>query len=245
MRSIMSKNAAAARRLVDWARANDVRLEVAELDVTDDRSVNACIEAILSRVPGIDVVINNAARGSLGPIEAFSMEQIQLLLSTNALGPIRVDRAVLPSMRTRRSGLLVHVSSTVGRLLPGVGGVYAATKWALEGLAESLSEEVKPFGVDVAIVEPGAFPATAAMARAMTPENETLAAEYAQVAAPFRLTTLDDGPQDVADTIVRLIEMPAGERPLRTVVGRIMADGVAEYNEIYLRFKARLIEGLE
>ena len=172
------------------------------------------------------------------------MTQIERLMNTNAFGPIRVDRAVLPSMRRRHSGLLIHISSTVGRVLPGAGGVYAATKWALEAFAESLRDEVRPFGVDVAIVEPGAFPATPAMARAMMPDDSETATEYANVAAPFRLTTLDDSPQSVADTILRLLEMPAGQRPLRTVVGRMMTEGVAEYNDVYERTKARLIESL-
>jgi NAD(P)-dependent dehydrogenase (short-subunit alcohol dehydrogenase family) len=242
MRGTASKNAAAARRLLGWAKERALALEVADMDVTDDRSVRACVDGVLRAADHIDVVINNAGRGSIGPIEAFSMTQIERLMSTNALGPIRVDRAVLPSMRHRRAGLLVHVSSTVGRVLPGPGGVYGATKWALEAFAESLSHEVKPFGIDVAIVEPGAYPATPAMARALMPEHEDIAGEYAKVTPPFRLTVVDDSPQEVADAIANLIDTPAGHRPLRTVVGRVMTEGVAELNAVYERTKTRLIE---
>ena len=245
MRGVASKNAAAASRLLGWANERALALEVADMDVTDDRSVHACVDGVLRAAGHIDVVINNAGRGSIGPIEAFSMTQIEQLMSTNALGPIRVDRAVLPSMRRRGAGLLVHISSTVGRVLPGPGGVYGATKWALEAFAESLSHEVKPFGIDVAILEPGAYPATATMARAVMPEHKDIAGEYAKVAAPFRLTVRDDSPQDVADAIAKLIDTPAGYRPLRTVVGRVMTEGVAEFNAVYERTKTRLIESFE
>jgi NAD(P)-dependent dehydrogenase (short-subunit alcohol dehydrogenase family) len=244
MRAVHSRNAEPARRLRDWAASRNLRLDIVEMDVSDGQSVQACVDGILTGVERLDVVVNNAGVGAMGPIEAFSMAQIEMMMSTNALGPIRVDRAVLPSMRRHRSGLLIHVSSAVGRVLPGAGGAYAGTKWALEALAESLHDEVKPFGIDVAIVEPGAFPATQAMAHAINPENTALAAEYAKAGRAFRFMTLEEPPQDVADAIASLIEMPAGQRPLRTVVGRLMTEGLAEYNEVYQRIKARLIEGL-
>ena len=82
------------------------------------------------------------------------------------------------------------------------------------------------------------------MAHAIKPENAGIAAEYAKAAGPFRFVILDEPPQEVADAIARVIEMPAGQRPLRTVVGRMMTEGVAEYNEVYERIKSRLIEGL-
>ena len=100
--------------------------------------------------------------------------------------------------------------------------MYVGTKWALEGFAESLRDEVKPFGSDVVIVEPGAFLATPAMTHAMQPENAGIAAEYAKMAGAT---------------------LPAGHRPLGTVVGRMMTGGVSEYNEAYER-RSRLIEGL-
>ena len=80
------------------------------------------------------------------------------LLSLNALGPMRVNKAVLPAMRARRAGLIVWITSTLGRVLPGRGGLYPATKWAAEGLAETLHHQVAPFGIDVAILEPARFP---------------------------------------------------------------------------------------
>src|SRR3972149_8662149 len=86
-------------------------------------------------------------------------------------GPVRVAKAVLPSMRQRRSGLIIHISSTLGRVLPGSGGLYPATKWALEGLAESLGYEVKAFGIEAVIVEPGAFPSPS-ISKAVEPQDE-------------------------------------------------------------------------
>src|SRR5687767_8802276 len=121
------------------------------MDVASEGSVNATIGSILASGEAIDVVVNNAGVAAAGPMEAFTEEQVQSIFNVNAFGPLRVNRAVLPHMRERGSGLLLHVSSTLGRILPGVGGLYPSTKWALEGLSEGLSYQVKRFGVDVVI----------------------------------------------------------------------------------------------
>src|SRR6185437_11205534 len=122
--------------------------------------------------------VNNAGGSSLGPLEAFSIDQMAALLSVNALGPMRVNKAVLPGMRARRSGLIVWITSTLGRVLPGRGGLYPATKWAAEGFAESLRYQVAPFGVEVAILEPGSFP-TPAIGKSMRAEDVEVTADYA------------------------------------------------------------------
>src|SRR5205823_11843689 len=116
------------------------------------------------------VLGNDAGASAAGPLEAFSIEQMTALLDLNVLGPMRVNKAVLPSMRARRSGLIIWITSTLGRVLPLRGGLYPATKWAAEGFAESLHYQLKPFGIDVAILEPGSFP-TPAMGKSMTAED--------------------------------------------------------------------------
>jgi len=252
MRGTASSNARAAKALREWSASHGVRLDVVELDVTQPASVEAAVGVVLRAADRLDVVVNNAGRGAIGPFEAFSLEQIDDLFSLNVYGPIRVAKAVLPPMRRRGSGLIVHVSSTIGRILPGVGGLYPTTKWALEGFAESLSYEVKPFGIDAVIVEPGAFPSPA-LSKALLPDDLDVAAAYAAAhagagappdqpaPAGYRLPN----PQEVADAIKRLIDLPAGTRPLRTVVGPIFTDGVAEFNDSYARASQRLADALK
>ena len=248
MRGIQDRNTAAAQRLSEWASATAVELEVVEMDVTDDASVQSAIAHALSQGP-LDVVVNNAGASAAGPLEAFSIGQMAGLLDLNVLGPMRVNKAVLPSMRARRSGLIIWITSTLGRVLAGRGGLYPATKWAAEGFAESLHYQVAPFGVDVVIVEPGAFP-TPSVHHSMQPDDQAIAAVYS--ALPRRpLNTHADAayklpdPQDVADAVLQLMQLPAGRRPLRYVVGPIFTEGVPEYNRAYEALRAHMEEVLK
>jgi NAD(P)-dependent dehydrogenase (short-subunit alcohol dehydrogenase family) len=250
MRGVQSRNAAAADSLRQWAREQSLALDVLELDVTDDGSVRAAVEHALASADGIDVVVNNAGASAVGPLEAFSIEQMAGLLDLNVLGPMRVNNAVLPTMRARRSGLIVWITSTLGRVLPGRGGLYPATKWAAEGFAESLYYQVAPFGIDLAILEPGSFP-TPATFKSMEAANQEIAAAYAArppASSPARQSAppgyQPPDPQEVADAVKRLIELPAGQRPLRTVVGPVFTEGVAEYNQTYEQVRANLAESL-
>ena len=173
----------------------------------------------LASADGIDVVVNNAGASAVGPLEAFSIDQMAALLSLNVLGPMRVNNAVLPTMRARQSGLIIWITSTLGRVLPGRGGLYPATKWAAEGFAESLHYQVAPFGIDVAILEPGSFP-TPATFKSMEAANQEIAAAYASpppANAPARQPApaghQSPDPQEVADAVKRLIELrPASGR---------------------------------
>jgi len=251
MRAVSARNAAVAAELSAWADAKGVKLDVVEMDVTSETSVQTCVDDVLARAGRIDVVVNNAGASASGPIEAFSEVQVEALYSLNVFGPWRVNKAALPSMRQRRSGLLLHISSTLGRVLPGSGGLYPATKWALEGLTESLSYQVKAFGVDVVLLEPGAYPSPAT-GKAMQAEDRDVTAQYARAHAlvarprgqPPGETYHQPDPQEVADAVARLIDLPPGTRPLRSVVGPIFTEGVSEYNEAYEQMKAHLAEVL-
>jgi len=246
MRATDGRNAAAAQELGDWALAQHVDLEVLDLDVTLDDSVRRAVDGVLAREAGLDILVNNAGASAFGPLEAFSVEQMMALLNVNVLGPMRVSQAVLPSMRRQRQGLIIWITSTLGRVLPGRGGLYPATKWAAEGFAESLHHQVAPFGIDVAIIEPGSFP-TPATFKSMEAADSAIAAEYtavpqaagaARASAPPGYTPPD--PQEVADAVLRLVDLPAGQRPLRTVVGPVFTDGVAEYNQRYEQLRSNL-----
>ena len=133
MRNVGGKNAQPANELTEYASTHGYAIDVLELDVLSDESV----EAAIAQAPEIDVLINNAGRGYGGPIEAFSSEDFLAQLDLNIVGTQRVAKAVLPSMRTRKSGLIIQVSSTAGRAaFPGFG-VYNASKWGLEGISLS------------------------------------------------------------------------------------------------------------
>ena len=152
------RNTKKADALTDRATAEGLEIEVQELDVTDDGSVEAAMQEIDWKHGGVDVLVNNAGVGFGGPVETMPMEAARALFETNFWGPQRMMRAVLPGMRDRRSGVIINVSSLAG-LLPGAPytGLYAASKHALNTLSESLSIELMPFGVRVHCVEPGFF----------------------------------------------------------------------------------------
>jgi len=252
MRDVASRNAEQARALRAWADERGARLEVVEIDVTDQASVEAAAGTMLDKAGRIDVAVNNAGRAARGPMEAFSDAQVQALFDLNVFGPMRVNKAVLPAMRAQRSGLIVHVSSTIGRVMPGFGSIYAATKWALEGVAESLRYEVKAFGIDVVILEPGVF-ATPVMSKVMVAEDAAISQAYAVAVAslappvnrtaPWTLQLPD--PQGMATAVKQVVDLPIGQRPLRMVVGSIFTEGVAEYNEAYELASRRLVASLQ
>ena len=249
MRGLNGRNAGAAQELRDWAAAQRVQLEAIELDVTLDDSVQQAMGRVLESEGSLDILVNNAGAAAFGPLEAFTVDQMAQLLSVNVLGPMRVSKAALPSMRRQRHGLIIWITSTLGRVLPGRGGLYPATKWAAEGFAESLHHQVAPFGIDVVILEPGSFP-TPATFKSMEAEELAIVADYTaaaeldktpvapRAAAPPGYVRPD--PQQVADAVLRLVELPAGQRPLREVVGPVFTDGVAEYNERYEHLRTRM-----
>ncbi|HEY6883645.1 MAG TPA: SDR family oxidoreductase [Nitrososphaeraceae archaeon] len=130
-------------------------IHVNQLDVTNDASVKNAVQAILSETGRIDVLVNNAGYGLNGAFEDLAMDEIKAQYETNVFGLIRTTQAVLPIMRRQKSGIIVNISSGAGRFgFPG-GSAYVSTKFAVEGLSESMSYELEPFGIKVAIVEPG------------------------------------------------------------------------------------------
>jgi NAD(P)-dependent dehydrogenase (short-subunit alcohol dehydrogenase family) len=149
------RNPAKSADLVKTANDDNLQIKVEKLDVTDPDSIRDAITKIDSLAGRIDVLINNAGFVSIGPLEDISIKEIQEQLDTNLLGAIRVTQQALPIMRRNRSGIIVNISSVGGRFgLPGMSA-YIATKFALEGLSESLAYEVAPFGIKVVLIEPG------------------------------------------------------------------------------------------
>src|SRR5260370_25637775 len=177
MRAAAGKNAPAAEELRALAEREQLALHIVELDITDESSVGQAIESIVGITGRLDVVVNNAGMSYIGPLEAFTLEQVQQQFDTNVFGVWRVNRAAMPHMRRQGSGLLLQIGSIAGRLALPFQGLYAATKFALEGLTESYRYELAPFGIDAAIIEPGTYP-TPIMAKDQISADTERAALY-------------------------------------------------------------------
>lgn len=225
MRNTNSSNTNAASELKQFATANNLKIEVVDLDVTSDDSVKTA----MNKIPTVDVLINNAGRGFGGPIEAFSSAECLAQLDLNIVGNIRMAKAVLPGMRAQKSGLIIQLSSIAGRLaVPGFG-IYHASKWGVEGLSEAMRYELAPLGIDVAIVEPGPF-ATNFFPSLIVAKDEEIAKAYEHVGAfsaefgsktqaAFEDENAPTDPMIVVQLFEDLINASAGARPLRNVAG--------------------------
>lgn len=239
MRDIGGRNASHRAALEQLAAEEDLRLRVLELDVTSDDSVERAVDTAREEAGHLDVVINNAGVAQVGVSEGYTVEQFKQLFDINVFGIVRVNRAVLPSMRTRGSGLLIHLSSAAGRVTVPAMAAYCGSKYAVEAIADAFRFELLPFGIDSVIVEPGIY-RTAIFDRLMLPDDTDRvasygsAAEYAErVRGVFRSTISAPGApgsEEVAEALVRLVEMEPGERPFRTVVSEPIVPLIAPYN---------------
>lgn len=151
------RNIAKAPGLLDAAKAAGTALQVIELDVNDSTSISKAVDQVEKTAGPIDILVNNAGIGAHGPVEDFDDDEVLDIFNTNVFGVVRVTRAVLPSMRKRKSGTIVTVGSIAGKVAAPFGGVYAASKHAVEALSDALYFELHPFGIRVALVEPGGF----------------------------------------------------------------------------------------
>jgi NAD(P)-dependent dehydrogenase (short-subunit alcohol dehydrogenase family) len=227
MRDLDNRNATPAKELHTYAKDTKGTLQLLEIDVTSDASVDEGIRQAVEHTGHIDAVVNNAGFGVGGYAEGFTIDQFQKIFEVNVFGVQRVNRAVLPAMRKQGFGLLIHISSVIGRVVIPFAGPYTATKFALEGLAESYRYELAGTGVDAVIVEPGGF-GTGFGDSIVYPADEERIASYGTLAEMpdqmwgnfMQMLASDDAPdpQAVADAVLKLIETPAGQRPLRTVV---------------------------
>lgn len=148
---------AAARRVEAMAPLTEAGVHVLRMDVTDEASMQAGVDTILREQGRIDVLINNAGYGYFGAIENVTMAEARRQLEVNLFGLARLTQMVLPQMREQHSGRIINTSSIAGRLCLAYGGWYHVSKYAVEAFSDALRIEVKPFGIDVVLIEPGAI----------------------------------------------------------------------------------------
>lgn len=221
MRDTQGKNAAKA---IELGKLPNVT--VLDVTITNNESVNQAIQNILDTEGRIDVVVNNAGYFGGGLAESYTVDNLEEMLDVHVKATWRTIKASLPTMRNQGEGLIVNVSSGLGRFSAPFMTVYNTAKFAVEGLSEGLHYEVRPLGIDVAIVQPGAFP-TDIFGKTKTGSDDSVVAGYGELAnIPAKIgegmgqlfEAVKPNPQQVADAIVKLVETPKGQRPLRTVV---------------------------
>ncbi|MFJ4848141.1 oxidoreductase [Streptomyces sp. NPDC088733] len=192
------------------------------LDVTDEQQARAAVEAAAKRFGGIDVLVNNAGRGVLGAVEEVSDAAAKAVYETNVFGTLNVLRAALPGMRARRSGRILNISSVGGFDSTPGWGVYASTKFAVEGLSEALAAEVGPLGIQVTIVEPGRF-RTDFLDSSSLHTEATLIEDYAATAGGTRDTAPEHNhnqPGDPAKAARAIVGVAGSDKaPLRLQLG--------------------------
>jgi short-subunit dehydrogenase len=149
------RNPEKGSNLKSVAEKENLSIRVIQLDVTDDNSIAKAVQTVLNEAGRIDVLVNNAGYGLMGAFEDLAIDEIKSQYETNVFGLIRTTQAVLPAMRRQRSGTIVNISSGAGRFGYPAASAYVSTKFAVEGLSESLSFEVEPFGIKVVLIEPG------------------------------------------------------------------------------------------
>ena len=146
---------AAARRVEMMEPLKEKGIATLKLDVTDEASMQACVQTVLDAEGRVDVLVNNAGYGYFGAVENVSMEEARRQLEVNVFGLARMSQLVLPAMRKQGSGRIINTSSIAGKIVIQFGGWYNVSKYSVEALSDAMRMELKPFGIDVVLIEPG------------------------------------------------------------------------------------------
>ena len=216
---VTARNAATVE---DIAAAHPDTALALPLDVTDREQITTAVQQARTRFGRIDVLVNNAGYGYRSAVEEADDDDIRRLFDTNVFGAVDMIKAVLPGMRANRSGSILNISSIGARITPPGSGYYSATKAALEGLSGSLHKELRPLGINVTVVEPGAF-RTDFAGRSLT-QSATPIGDYAETAGKRRKEsdtmhgTQPGDPAKAAEAIVAVAESP--EPPALLVLGQ-------------------------
>ncbi|MFF5078258.1 SDR family NAD(P)-dependent oxidoreductase [Actinoplanes sp. NPDC000266] len=250
MRDPGGRNTGPAGQIRAYAHDTGTDLHVVALDVTSQASADAAVRTVIERHDGLDVVINNAGHLYVGYVEAFTDDDVTHLIDVNAVGTHRVNRAVLPHFRQRRAGVLMYVGSTIPVTTPPFMGPYVASKAAMDALAVVTAYEANAFGIETVIVMPGAITdGTDHFPNASSAGDTEVAAAYnvldpivadTERATEALFTPPVKGPAGVADEIVRVLDLPFGEKPFRTVIDDAHA-GVEAVNDAAYRARAEFV----
>ena len=176
----------AARRVELLSDLHQYGVKTLPLDVTDDASMQACVAEIVQQEKRIDVLVNNAGYGSYGTIEEVPMEEAKRQFEVNVFGLARMTQLVLPHMRQQKSGTIINISSIGGKIATPFGAWYHASKFAVEGMSDSLRLEVQPFGIDVVVIEPGGVKSEWADVAYNNLLKTTAQTAYAEMAGKFK-----------------------------------------------------------
>ncbi|MBD0256579.1 MAG: SDR family oxidoreductase [Cytophagales bacterium] len=234
MRGTTGKNAAVARELA--ALKN---VEVAELDVTSDKSVQEAVDGALRKHGRIDVLVNNAGVAGFGLIEAYSLDQVRQMFEVNFYGVLRTYQAVLPAMRQAKKGLIINLSTGAsGHALPFMAP-YMASKYAVETITEGIQEELRDYHIENVTIQPGVYPTemNTGAKTGINADRADIVAQYGEAASEQfnafgaglfgKMTAYQMNPQTIADGVLALVNMAEGTRPLRYPL-----DAVAEGTDV-------------
>lgn len=217
-----------ANELKEKIAADQLPVELIQLDITNDESVDAAVAAIMAKCGRIDALVNNAGIGGGRAVEETPLEEVREIFDTNYFGTVRMLLAVTPILREQQGGRIVNVGSLAGRMVFGCHGHYSAAKWALEGLSEALAFEMAEFNVRVAVIEPGSVP-TPAWEKGTPPPADTHYGNSLQRLGAWATHTMKNPamPIDVAEAIADAIESdtphfryPVGQDAIEDIAGR-------------------------
>ncbi|MDJ1482885.1 SDR family oxidoreductase [Cytophagaceae bacterium YF14B1] len=246
MRNVETKNATVAQELA--ALPN---IEVVEIDITSDSSVQQAFEKVLAKYGKIDVLVNNAAVSGFGLLEGYSLDQIRQMFEVNMYGVIRTYQAVLPSMRKEKNGLIINITSGAsGHTLPFMVP-YLASKFVVESITEGAQDELAAYGIENVSIQPGVYPTemTNGVKAGFNADKESIVAEYGEEAtekfnalgqALFgKMAQFNMNPQTIADGILELVNMKKGSRPLRFPLDAIAQGTDKEFIQSRADIKAK------
>jgi len=217
-----------AGELKDKIAAEDLAVEIIQLDITDGDSVTRAIGGIMASNGRIDALVNNAGIGGGRAVEETPLEEVREVFETNYFGSVRMLHAVTPIMREQRAGRIVNMSSLAGRMVFGCHGHYSAAKWALEGLSEALAFEMAEFNVRVALIEPGSVP-TPAWEKGTPPPEDTHYMNSLERLGAWATHTMKNPATtlQVAEAVAHAIESdaphfryPVGQDAIEDIAGR-------------------------
>lgn len=248
MRGTTGKNEAAAKEL-----SAVPNIEVVEIDITDDTSVEQAFKSVFAKHSTLDVLVNNAGVAGFGLFEGYTIDQIKNMFEVNFYGVVRTYQAVLPSMRKAKSGLIINLTSGAsGHTLPFMIP-YLAAKFGVESITEGMQDELSDYGIENVSIQPGVYPTemNTGAKTGINADKADIVAEYGDAAtqkfnaiggALFgKMAEFNMNPQTIADGVLALVEMPKGTRPLRYPLDAIAKGTDIEFIEARAATKAKWV----